>query len=144
VLDKLRPASLAMAGRGDAVNKNALAKTHLRINSHNAVSRQAASDSPPISKSGKSSVRPVSGRMPPEEFDTYPAVVVLNGSWRIIACKHGIQWILQKRRGKHWRSRYYCRTRAGLVECAHEYAGEIRGDALVILLQLPELIGGAP
>ena len=41
-----------------------------------------------------------------------------------------------------WRSRYFCRTRAGLIACAREYAGPIGGDALVILLRLPERRGG--
>ena len=43
-----------------------------------------------------------------------------------------------------WRSRYFCRTREGLILCVREHAGEINGVALVRLLRLPKWIGGAP
>jgi hypothetical protein len=33
-----------------------------------------------------------------EPDDYYPDVVaVLNGGWRVIECRHGIQWVLQYR-----------------------------------------------
>ena len=75
-----------------------------------------------------------------EESDSYPVVVSLNDRWRVVICKHSIQWILQKRRGgsNTWRGRYFCRTREALIRCAREYAGEIGGDASVILMRLPE------
>lgn len=98
-----------------------------------------ASDSPP---SAKSSVATVSSRFLREETDTYPAIAVLNGKWRVVVCKHSIQWILQRRGGERWRSQYFCRSRLGLILCVREYAGSISGDALVILLKLPEWIGG--
>lgn len=82
-----------------------------------------------------------------EASDSYPTVAVLNDRWRVIRCRTSIQWILQKRRGgsSSWRNRYFCRTREGLIQCAREYAGEIGGDALVILLRLPERFPeGAP
>jgi hypothetical protein len=56
----------------------------------------------------------------------------------VVACKNNIQWILQVRRGNRWHGKYFFRTREGLVLLAREYAGEISGDALVILLRLPE------
>jgi hypothetical protein len=75
-----------------------------------------------------------------EETDDYPTVAVLNATWRVIACRQSIQWILQRRRGgpNHWRGQYFCRTREVLVRCAREHAGQIGGDALVVLLRLPE------
>jgi hypothetical protein len=92
----------------------------------------------------KSTVTTVSGRTAGEEIDTYPAIAVLNGKWRVVVCKHSIQWILQRRSGERWRSRYFCRTRAGLMQCVHEHAGQIDGIALAIVLRLPPQIGGAP
>ena len=81
-----------------------------------------------------------------EENDAYPVVATLNCRWRVIVCKNSIQWILQTRRGgpDSWRGRSFCRTREALVRCARQHAGEIAADALVILLRLPERIGGAP
>ena len=82
-----------------------------------------------------------------EESDDYRHVIaVLNSGWRVIACKTSTQWILQKRRGSsdRWRSRYFCRTREGLILCVREHAGKIDGVALVRLLRLPTWIGGAP
>ena len=80
----------------------------------------------------------------PEESDAYPRIVArLNPQWRVIACRDGIQWILQARRGHRdglprWDNRYFFRSREGLVFGCHEYCGQIHGDALVILLRLPE------
>jgi hypothetical protein len=74
-----------------------------------------------------------------EERDDYPTIAILNDHWRVIACKGSIQWILQKSSGPdHWRGRSYCRTRAALVRCVREKVGQVRGDALVILLRLSE------
>ena len=80
-----------------------------------------------------------------EENDTYPAVAALNDRWRVIVCKNSIQWILQRRRSgpNSWRGRSFCCTREALIRCVREHAGQIGGDALVILLRLPERIGVA-
>jgi hypothetical protein len=95
---------------------------------------------PPDTKlPGKSNVRPLSGAMAGEESNAYRRVIArLNPQWRIIACRHSIQWVLQRRKGKAWRSRCFCRTREGLLLCAREYAAPIGGEALAILLRLPE------
>jgi hypothetical protein len=77
----------------------------------------------------KSSVAHVSVALAAEESETYPRIIArLNDHWRVVACRNGIQWILQVRHGQGWRNRYFYRTRAGLFSGSHEYAGEIRGD----------------
>ena len=49
-----------------------------------------------------------------ESSDDHPVLVTLNGRWRVIACRHGIQWILQYRNRAEtvardvWRGRSYC------------------------------------
>src|SRR5262249_20305728 len=92
-------------------------------------------------RDAKSAVTRLPVALGPEESDSYPRVVVrLNGKWRVVACRGGIQWILQSRKGPRGHSRCYCRTRDGLVQCAHERAGEIGGDALIVLLRLPARI----
>ena len=80
-----------------------------------------------------------------ENADDRLVIAALNDRWRVVECADGIQWILQYRGGPNtWRDRYFCRSREGLIQCVREHAGEIGGDALVILLRLPMWIGGAP
>lgn len=96
----------------------------------------------------KSAVTRVPGALGSEEWDSYPHVIArLNSQWRVIACRDDLQWILQARRGTQdgrprWRNRYSFRTRQGVVCGSHEYAGEIAGDALIVLLWLPEHLDG--
>jgi hypothetical protein len=84
-----------------------------------------------------------------ESADSYGRVIArLNSRWRIIACRDGIQWILQQGKssghGTAWRGRSYCRTKIGLMRvCAH-HVGDFDGDALAILEALPEWIGERP
>ena len=55
------------------------------------------------------------------ESDNYPNVVARLGvDWRVIVCRDGIQWIVQRRVGKRhggarWEARSYCRSRDGLL-----------------------------
>jgi hypothetical protein len=100
-------------------------------------------DSPPLPKpqltiSPKSFVGPVSRALLAEQSDRYARVIArLNPQWRVIACSDGIQWILQSRKGQRWRNRYFYRSHEGLMTGCRCYAGDIGGDALVILLRLP-------
>jgi hypothetical protein len=70
----------------------------------------------------------------------------LNARWRVIACRDGIQWILQYRNrtetvaGGDWRGRSYCRTREALIRCCRAYSGEIDPAAVAALQTLPERI----
>jgi hypothetical protein len=82
-----------------------------------------------------------------ESADDYHRVVaVLNARWRVIECRDGIQWILQRRnapekaRGDDWRGRSYFRTREALIRCTCASAGEIDPAAATVLASLPERI----
>ncbi len=90
---------------------------------------------------GKSVVAGLRPSLRGEKSDAYPAIAVLNPHWRIIECAGGIQWILQRRQGGRWRSYWFCRTREALLRGAREHAAPIGGDALAVLLRLPERIG---
>lgn len=85
-----------------------------------------------------------------ERDDAYRYVVVwLNEHWRVIECRDGIQWILQRSDGERhgqtrWSGRSYCRTRNALIRASRDLAGEIDGSAMAILEGLPEWIGGRP
>jgi hypothetical protein len=75
--------------------------------------------------------------------DAYPSVAKLNDRWRVIACRHGIQWILQYRNraekvaGDGWRGRSYCRTKEALIRVCDYHAGNIDPAARAILDELP-------
>ena len=55
-----------------------------------------------------------------ESSDHYSYVILrLNNRWRIILCRQGLQWILQRRESFHggaWRGFRYFRTREALIE----------------------------
>ena len=67
-----------------------------------------------------------------EGEDAYPALAHLGAQIRVIDCKDGLQWILQRRVGKRWRSISFHRDRDVLINrCGAS------GDALDILRALP-------
>jgi hypothetical protein len=88
----------------------------------------------------------------PESATSYPALY-LNSAWRVILCRDGIQWILQRRNvpagtgdnrpERHstddWRGRSYCRTRSALIRCCDRFCGEIDPAAAAELRTLPDL-----
>jgi hypothetical protein len=100
----------------------------------------------PSSRPTKPVLSPTGGLPAPavgEENDNYPHVVArLHEGWRVIVCKGAIQWVLQRRHAapNSWRGSAFCCTREALLRNVRERAGEIGGDALVILLRLPERI----
>lgn len=84
------------------------------------------------------------------ERDDYYANVVLQFSprWRIITCKHGIQWILQKRsvappNTGTWAGKSYATTRDGLIAACSERGLLSEPSVMTILSVLPDRIGGA-
>jgi hypothetical protein len=83
-----------------------------------------------------------------EESDSYPNVVArLGHDWRIIVCRDGIQWIVQRcagtRHGRaRWEARCYCRTREGLLRRCRGFLGELPDDIAADLARLPTHIEG--
>jgi hypothetical protein len=69
-----------------------------------------------------------------ERDEDYPTVVRLCDTVRVIECKDGIQWILQRRSGDQWKGLAYCRTRAALIR---EVSG-LLGHVPEALFHLPE------
>jgi hypothetical protein len=61
-----------------------------------------------------------------ERDDGYPAI----DSVRVIECKDGVQWVLQRRRGDQWQGVAFCRTRAVLIREAEKVVGYIPELAL--------------
>jgi len=74
-----------------------------------------------------------------EESQDYAGVVLSLGTdWRVIVCRDGIQWILQRRAGlRHgrarWEARAYCATREGLKLRCREFAGASVADLVAVL-----------
>ncbi|MBZ9975965.1 hypothetical protein [Mesorhizobium sp. BR-1-1-10] len=95
----------------------------------------------PVIAAGKSGCR--------EESENYPAVVVkLNAGWRVIECRDGIQWILQRLAGKRhgqarWEGRSYCRTRQALLRLIHRCCGPVGIAELAVVEALPNWVDGS-
>jgi hypothetical protein len=85
-----------------------------------------------------------------EEADGYGAVVAqLNDNWRVIVCRSGIQWILQRRGGERhgrarWEGRSYCRTNEAIKRLSRRFAGAMEPAAAATLAALPERIDAEP
>jgi hypothetical protein len=72
-------------------------------------------------------------------------VAVLNGKWRVIECRDGIQWILQSRDSLTaivgvWRGCSYCRTKEALLRVCAAQVGKIDPTAAAVLAALPDWI----
>jgi hypothetical protein len=81
---------------------------------------------------------------PRERDNGYRHVVVqLNDRWRVIGCKDGLQWILQRRDAAKphravWRGKRYHATREGLIASCVALAGLLEGAVAAMLAGLPE------
>lgn len=82
-----------------------------------------------------------------EESDDYQALVArLNDGWRVITCRAGIQWIIQRRAGSQrhgadrWLSVAFHRLRDTLITAVHERCGDVRPEAVALLVGLPTLV----
>ncbi len=84
----------------------------------------------------------VYGKTNHESADNYSCVIYRHKGWRIIECRDGIQWIIQKRancgvRGAEWKSKSYCTTREALNRVWRTHTGALGN----MFDHLPERIG---
>ena len=69
-----------------------------------------------------------------ERDENYRAVIAsLDEKRRVISCKDGLQWIIQRKRGDQWQGYSFHRCRDVLIE-----RSGAKGDALAALQALPE------
>ncbi len=78
-----------------------------------------------------------------ETADAYHQVVlVLRDNWRVIVCRDGRQWILQRRKKggaeRPWRAVGYFRTRDALLRACATDCGPNAPNTLDALVALPE------
>jgi len=75
-----------------------------------------------------------------ERDESYGTIITrLDAKSRVIDCKDGIQWIVQRLRGDQWHGLSFCRTRAVLIRDAKRRLGkDIPGEALDVLKALPK------
>ena len=85
-----------------------------------------------------------------EESDGYSGEIAQHGKHRVILCRDGIQWIIQRKGGSRrgsvrWRSLSYCTTKKALLRLWATV--EPDAAALQTLTALPEytreIVGGA-
>lgn len=79
-----------------------------------------------------------------EEAGNYHTVIVQTEAHRVIPCRDGIQWILQRRAGlRHgqprWASLSYVTTRRALIRLWTEQSGAVSD----VLHRLPKTFGGS-
>lgn len=73
-----------------------------------------------------------------ESADDYARVILtLSNNTRIISCRDGIQWILQKRTGGRWRAHSYIRHKDSLLRHIEKYGIELDPTAQEVLEDLP-------
>lgn len=75
-----------------------------------------------------------------ERSNRYQGELCRCGLYRVIVCKDGIQWIIQRQKGGpegRWRSVSYCVTRKTLLSLWAAYTGSFAPE----LVNLPEQIG---
>lgn len=82
-----------------------------------------------------------------ETGDDYRKVVVqLSDELRVVICKDGVQWILQRRKAggaeRPWRAVRFHRTREGLMRSCALFCSRIDPSALVALMAMPDVIRG--
>lgn len=78
-----------------------------------------------------------------ESDDDYKHVVtMLSSRWRVVLCKDGLQWVLQRKGGARsgWRGQSFCVTREALVRCIGEKVEEVDSEGLALVSQLPERV----
>ncbi|PUB11323.1 hypothetical protein DFP92_11499 [Yoonia sediminilitoris] len=81
-----------------------------------------------------------------ERTDDYDRVVTkINDRWRVIICRDGIQWILQKREGERdgrarWTGVSYSTGRKALIRVVFDHGCEPQPGAMDCLNALPEKI----
>ena len=85
-----------------------------------------------------------------ESHDAYCKVIAQTvPRWRIIACKHGLQWIVQKRSTEApntgvWVGFSHCTTRNALIEVYSRLDLLLDANTEAVLHALPERITGTP
>lgn len=77
--------------------------------------------------------------------DYYRVITKINDRWRVIVCRDGIQWILQKQDGKRggkarWTGVSYCTTRSALIRVTAGKCGNLKSGSMDCLNALPEKI----
>ena len=91
---------------------------------------------------------------PQERDHNYTHIVVHIGTdFRIIECRHGIQWIVQKRqipkkskvsRETTWRDVGYCRSRHGIDVLLKRHCGELSPHERQVVDSMPKFMEPKP
>ena len=102
------------------------------------------SDMPPPSLGKRATARPRPRPAPDtgerDETSAAPiagvSVAMLNIGWRVV--EERLQWIIQRRGRREWKSRRFCTTRSVLIRDVRELCGKVSAEALEVLEALPD------
>ena len=81
-----------------------------------------------------------------ETADNYVGIVArLSDAWRVVVCRHGIQWILQRKDARRsgrtrWTGVRYFLTREALIRVSRTLCGRIDSAAMATVAALPDMI----
>ena len=120
-----------------------------RIENPGALAGATAAEKPiqAITDGSHSNATSRGSRQHHETADHYFRLVAqLNAEWRVIVCKDGIQFVLQKRDARRsgqprWAGRSYHRDRKSLIRVSRALCGPIDAKAMAVLENLPDWIG---
>ena len=93
-------------------------------------------------------LNPLTGPSHRESDDNYARIVArLDDDGRVIVCRDGLQWILQRRDGERggrarWTGVGYCQTRKALLRLCRASSTRINPSGWAALVALPEYIIG--
>ncbi len=77
--------------------------------------------------------------------DYYRIVLMISSKWRIIECRQGLQWIIQKCQGirygtTRWENKKYFLSRDGLVTACQRLNLNLDTNTNLVLKELPKYI----
>lgn len=102
-------------------------------------------DLPPPFGNSEGAVHTVATSHRESDDDYRDMIALLAPRWRVICCRDGIQWILQKKEASHeapWRGVKYFTTNAALIEACGSLNLLSEPNAEAVLYALPERISG--
>src|SRR5258708_5381779 len=108
-----------------------------------AIAGRGAITKPPSAAIAPSKNAPSRSRCPiPEDRDDYPRLIAMvDKKTRVIECRDGLQWVLQRRSTRGWAARSFCRSREALWTATRRLLGLDRpAPKSEWLLAMPEHI----
>lgn len=80
----------------------------------------------------------ISNRQRDEDYSG--VIAVLNDKWRVVRCRDGLNWIIQKASPSEWKSVKFHHNREHLIRRVRSLCGPVSDAAMAKLAALPDWI----